>query len=56
MHFKFFEIFEFFEWKHWREVTDILCDKYISDKVKGKMYELALRPSMLHGFETALNA
>ena len=40
-------------WCSWRKVTEVLCDKRISAKVKGKIYKTVVRPAMLYGLETA---
>ena len=36
----------------WRKVSEVLCDRKLSEKVKGKMYKSVVRPAMLYGMET----
>ena len=36
----------------WRKVSGVLCDRKLSAKVKGKMYESVGRPTVLYGMET----
>ena len=36
----------------WRKVSGVLCDRKLSTKVKGKMYNSVVRPTMLYGMET----
>ena len=35
----------------WRKVSGVLCDRKLSAKVKGKMYNSVVRPTMLYGME-----
>ena len=39
------------EWIKWRQASDILCDKRVPQKLKGKFYRTAIRPAMLYGAE-----
>ena len=36
----------------WRKVSEVLCRRKLSAKVKGKMYKSVVRPAMLYGMET----
>ena len=38
-------------WMKWRQASDVLCDKRIPQKLKGKFYRTAIRPAMLYGAE-----
>ena len=38
-------------WIKWRQASDILCDKRVSQKLKGKFYRTMIRPAMLYGAE-----
>lgn len=35
-------------WKKWRLASKVLCDKKISQKLKGLLYRVVVRPSMLY--------
>ena len=39
-------------WMSWKKVSGVLCDRKLSARVKGKMYESVVRPAMLYGIET----
>ena len=39
-------------WSRWRKVSGIICDRKLSTRVKGKVYNTAVRPAMLYGRET----
>ncbi|MCJ8730045.1 hypothetical protein PDJAM_G00112890 [Pangasius djambal] len=39
-------------WNGWRKVSGVLCDRKISARIKGKVYETVVRPAMLYGLET----
>ncbi|MCJ8736954.1 hypothetical protein PDJAM_G00018110 [Pangasius djambal] len=39
-------------WNGWRKVSGVLCDRKISGRIKGKVYETVVRPAMLYGLET----
>ena len=41
-------------WMSWRKVSEILCDRKLSAKVKGKMYKSVVRPTVL--YETEMEA
>ncbi|MCJ8736401.1 hypothetical protein PDJAM_G00257500 [Pangasius djambal] len=39
-------------WNGWRKVSGVLCDRKISGRIKGKVYETVVRAAMLYGLET----
>ena len=39
-------------WKNWKRVSGILCDRKISLRVKGKVYNTVVRLAMMNGAET----
>ena len=39
-------------WNSWRKITGVLCDRRIAPKIKGKIYQVAVRPAMMFGLET----
>ena len=39
-------------WMSWKRVSGVLCDRKLSARVKGKMYQSVARPAMLYGMET----
>ena len=36
-------------WFRWRAATSVLCDKSVPYQLKGKLYRVAIRPSLLYG-------
>ncbi|KAG2549580.1 hypothetical protein PVAP13_9KG244826 [Panicum virgatum] len=38
-------------WLKWRQASGILCDRRVPQKLKGKFYRTAIRPTMLYGAE-----
>jgi len=38
-------------WIMWREISDVLCNKRITMRLKGKFYMSVVRPTMLYGSE-----
>ena len=40
-------------WQSWRRVSEVLCDRKLSARLKGKIYKSAVRPAVLYGMETA---
>ena len=38
-------------WIKWRQASDILCDKRVPQKLKGKFYRTTIKPAMLYGVE-----
>ncbi|KAK3531229.1 hypothetical protein QTP70_015226, partial [Hemibagrus guttatus] len=39
-------------WNGGRKVSEVLCDRKISARIKGKVYRTVVRPAMLYGLET----
>ena len=39
-------------WKNWKRISGILCDRRISFRVKGKVYQTVVRLAMMYGAET----
>ncbi|KAK3537900.1 hypothetical protein QTP70_022440, partial [Hemibagrus guttatus] len=39
-------------WNGWRKVSEVLCDRKISARIKGKVYRTVVRAAMLYGLET----
>ncbi|MCJ8742901.1 hypothetical protein PDJAM_G00087620 [Pangasius djambal] len=39
-------------WNRWRKASGVLCDRKISARIKGKVYETVVRAAMLYGLET----
>ncbi|KAK3517196.1 hypothetical protein QTP70_000864 [Hemibagrus guttatus] len=39
-------------WNGWRKVSGVLCDRKISERIKGKVYRTVVRAAMLYGLET----
>src|SRR5262249_803174 len=38
-------------WAKWREVTGVLCDRRMPDRLKAKVYKTVVRPVALYGTE-----
>ncbi|KAM1018747.1 hypothetical protein ACFX2C_040336 [Malus domestica] len=38
-------------WMKWKSASDVLCDRRMPLKLKGKFYRTAIRPAMLYGTE-----
>ena len=38
-------------WMSWKKVSEVLCDRKLSARVKDKMYMSVVRPAMLYGKE-----
>ena len=38
-------------WKGWRKVSEVICDRSLPTRVKGKVYSLVVRPAMVYGLE-----
>jgi hypothetical protein len=36
-------------WVKWRQVSGILCDKKVPNKLKDKFYRTAIRPAKMYG-------
>ena len=39
-------------WNGWRKVSEIICDRRLQARVKGKVYSLVVRPAIVYGLET----
>ena len=39
-------------WNGWREVSEIICNRRLPARIKGKVYSLVVRPTMVYGLET----
>ncbi|XP_051780460.1 uncharacterized protein LOC127527026 [Erpetoichthys calabaricus] len=39
-------------WNGWRRVSGVICDRWVSARVKGKVYRTVMRPAMLYGLKT----
>jgi hypothetical protein len=39
------------EWVKWRQVSGILYDKKVPNKLKGKFYRMRIRPAMMYDVE-----
>ena len=39
-------------WNGWRNVSGVICDRKLSARVKGKVYSLVVRPTMVYRLET----
>ena len=40
------------KWNRWRKVSEVICDRRLPARVKGKVYSSVLRPAMVYGLET----
>jgi hypothetical protein len=38
-------------WVKWRQASGVLCDKKVSNKLRGKFYRTAIRPAMMYDAE-----
>ncbi|XP_037800611.1 uncharacterized protein LOC119595567 [Penaeus monodon] len=41
------------ELNDWRKVSEVICDKRVHVKLKGKVHKSVVRPTMTYGLETA---
>ena len=41
------------EWNGWRKISEVICDRRLPARVKGKVYSSVVRPAMVYGIETA---
>ena len=39
-------------WLSWRKISDVLCDRKLLARVKGKMHKYVVRPAIMYGMET----
>jgi len=39
------------EWQKWKNVCGVLCDKKIPLRLKGRVYLMVVRPTLLYGAE-----
>ena len=39
-------------WNRWRRVSEVICDRKLPARVKGKVYSSVVRPEMVYGLET----
>ena len=39
-------------WMSWKKVSEVLCYRKLSARVKGRMYKSVVIPAMLYGMET----
>ena len=39
-------------WNGWKKVSGVICDRKLSAKLKGRIYNTAVRPAVLYGLET----
>ena len=39
-------------WNGWRRVLEVICDKRLPARVKGKVYSSVVRSTMVYGLET----
>ena len=39
-------------WNGWRRISEVICDKRISARVKGRVYKVTVGTAMLYGLET----
>ena len=38
-------------WNKWRKVSEVICDRRLPARVKGKVYSSVLRPAKMYGLE-----
>ena len=39
-------------WNGWKRVSEVICDRRLPARVKGKVYSSMVRPAMVYGLET----
>ena len=39
-------------WGAWKRIKGVMCDKTVTDKLKGRLYKVIVRPALLYGMET----
>ena len=40
------------EWNGWKKVLQVICNRRLPARVKGKVYSSVVRPAMVYGLET----
>jgi hypothetical protein len=39
-------------WMKWKTLSGVLCDKRLSERIKGKVFKVAIRPAITYSAET----
>jgi len=39
-------------WNSWKRVSGVICDNRMAPRIKGRIYQVAVRPAMIYGMET----
>ncbi|XP_063841023.1 uncharacterized protein LOC135089389 [Scylla paramamosain] len=40
-------------WNNWRQVSGVICDRRVPERVKGKVHKAVVRPALMYGLEAA---